>query len=69
MAKRPNRTPVDPVLGELTSIKRLLVCALLRSGTSQEEIGKALGVTQGTVSKMLSNGVDNKPKRANARSK
>lgn len=46
----------DPVVAELTAIKRLLVCLLMRSGASQGDIGKALGIDQSNVSRMLSNG-------------
>jgi len=44
----------DPVLAELTSIKRLLVFALLKSGSSQEQVAGALGVDQSAVSRMFS---------------
>lgn len=56
--------PTDPVVAELTAIKRLLVSLLMRSGASQDDVAKALGITQGTVSKMFSNGkaVSTKPK-------
>jgi predicted transcriptional regulator len=43
----------SPELAELVSIKRLLTFALLKSGTTQKEVAAALGVTQGTISKML----------------
>ena len=54
MAKQAE--PTDPVVAELTAIKRLLVSLLMRSGASQGDVAKALGITQGTVSKMFSNG-------------
>jgi predicted transcriptional regulator len=56
----------DPILNELISIKRLLLCALVRSGVSQGDLGKALGVTQGTVSKMLGSGISGKIERSNS---
>lgn len=46
--------PTNPVVG-LTAIKRLLVCLLMRSGVSQGDIGKALGIHQSNVSRMLRN--------------
>jgi predicted transcriptional regulator len=61
----PNQTePTDPIVAELTAIKRLLVSLLMRSGASQEDVAKALGITQGTVSKMFNNGkaASTKPK-------
>jgi predicted transcriptional regulator len=48
--------PTDPIVAELTAIKRLLVCLLMRSGASQGDIGKALGIDRSNVSRMLSNG-------------
>ena len=61
--------PTDPIVAELTSIKRLLVSLLVRSGASQGDVAKALGITQGTVSKMFSNGkaVSTKPKPRRAK--
>jgi hypothetical protein len=41
MAKR-KKGPIDPVLAELTAIKRLMVFALLRSGAKQEDVGRDL---------------------------
>jgi IS30 family transposase len=53
MPKR-NTTPVDPVLSELTTIKRLLLFALLKTGANQREIATALGVNQSQISRMFS---------------
>jgi hypothetical protein len=53
MPKR-NSTPVDPVLSELTTIKRLLLFALLKNGANQREIAIALGVNQSQISRMFS---------------
>lgn len=65
MAKQAE--PSDPVVAELTAIKRLLVALLMRSGASQADIGKALGINQSNVSRMLSDGkaapVKPKPRR------
>ncbi|MCC6676402.1 MAG: hypothetical protein IT436_04600 [Phycisphaerales bacterium] len=54
MAKQAEQP--DPVVEELTTIKKLLVCMLMRSGASQGDIGKALGIDQSNVSRMLRNG-------------
>jgi len=48
--------PTDPVVAELTAIKRLLVALLMRSGASQGDIGKALGIDQSNVSRMFHKG-------------
>lgn len=50
---KKNGAEADPTLMELQSIKRLLVFGLLRSGASQDEVATALGITQGTVSRMF----------------
>lgn len=52
---------VDPVQKELSDIKRLLVLALLRDGSTQTEVARALGVGQSTVSRMFPGGVNVKP--------
>jgi len=57
MKKWPKDGPADPIISELAEIKRLLMLGLLKTGATQDDIAKALGVTQGTVSKMF-------PKRA-----
>jgi predicted XRE-type DNA-binding protein len=41
------------ILAELTAIKRLIVFALLNSGTSQSVVATALGVSQSHVSRMF----------------
>lgn len=46
-------TSGDPVLAELTSIKRLLVFALLQQGMSQDQVAGALGIDQSVVSRMF----------------
>ncbi len=54
MAKSTRATrPVDPVLTELVTIKRLLVFALLKSGASQAQVAAALGVAQSQISRMF----------------
>lgn len=48
----------DKSLNELLTvakdIKRLLIILLIKNGATQAEVAKALGVTQGTVSKLFS---------------
>lgn len=48
---------MDRSLNELVAIaediKRLLIALLIKSGATQAEVAKALGVTQGTVSKIF----------------
>lgn len=50
MAKRA--VDEDPMLLELTAIKRLLILQLLRDGVSQEDVAAVLGVSQSSVSRM-----------------
>ena len=44
---------VDPIERQLDAIKRLLVLFLMKAGTPQREIAKALGVGQATISRMM----------------
>jgi predicted transcriptional regulator len=60
MAKPANNT-------DLTSIKRLLVFALLNSGASQSQVAAALGVDPSVVSRMFS--APKKAKSARGKSK
>jgi predicted transcriptional regulator len=49
--------PIEQQLAEdLDAIKRLLIMALLRQGVKQDEVAAALGVSQGTISKMFPGG-------------
>jgi hypothetical protein len=41
------------VLSELEDIKRLLMLLLMKAGTSQGELGLAIGKDQGDVSRMM----------------
>jgi predicted transcriptional regulator len=43
-------------LEELTTIRKLLVLALLRSGMTQTELGAALGVHRTQIGRMFSKG-------------
>jgi predicted transcriptional regulator len=66
MATHPE-TAADPVLEELSAIKRLLICALRRSGASQEDVAIALGINQSNVSRMLKSVGARKPKKSKRR--
>jgi predicted transcriptional regulator len=52
-----DNSETSPALEELAAVKRLLVLALLKSGTTQKEIATALGVGQATVSRMFPKGI------------
>jgi predicted XRE-type DNA-binding protein len=54
MAKASRNASNDPIQNELDSIKRLLVLLLLKAGATQGEIGTALVIDQGSVSRMFS---------------
>jgi len=49
--KRKKKSIQDPTVRELDAIKRLLILLLLKSGASQREIAKALGMDQGNFSR------------------
>jgi transcriptional regulator len=51
--KKTKKAPQDPVLKELDAIKRLLILALIKAGTSQGEIAMALHTDQANVSRMF----------------
>ena len=46
----------DPIVSELTMIRKLLVLALLRSGITQGQLGGVLGLDQSEVSRMFPKG-------------
>ena len=46
----------DHADGELTTIRKLLVLALLRSGMTQAELGAALGVHRTQIGRMFPKG-------------
>lgn len=56
MAKS-NGSSVDPAVAELAAVKRLLILALLRSGTTQKQVADALGLHPSQMSRMFPNGV------------
>jgi len=43
----------DPTIKELDAIKRLLILFLAKAGASQGEIGRALNIDQGNLSRMF----------------
>ena len=47
----------DDVLGELRSLKMLMILQLLRQGVKQGQIAAMLGVSEPTMSRMLPKGV------------
>lgn len=49
-------TSIDPVLAELTAIKRLIVFSLLKNGATQQQIGSALGLDGSQISRMFPSG-------------
>ncbi len=56
MPARKQKRPTDPVEKDLDAIKRLLIVLLLKLGTSQGEVAKALQTQQSEVSRMFSAG-------------
>ena len=53
MAKKKQKVIEDPIQRELDAIKRLIILLLMKSGTSQSEIAKALNMDQGELSRMM----------------
>lgn len=53
MAKRKRVASDDPIVQELTDIKRLLILGLMVSGVQQMQIATALQVDAGTVSRLV----------------
>ena len=53
MAKKKQNLIEDPIQRELDAIKRLLILQLLKLGTPQSEIAKALNMHQGDLSHMM----------------
>jgi hypothetical protein len=47
----PTGKDLDDVVVQIEAVKRLLVLLLMKSGSSQGEIARALGVNQATVSR------------------
>lgn len=65
MAKRKRVVSDDPVVLELTDIKRLLVLGLMVSGVQQTQIATALRVDAGTVSRFVPANLAKKKQRVN----
>jgi predicted XRE-type DNA-binding protein len=53
MAVKKSDSEATGVLRELEDIKHLLLLGLLRSGVSQAEVAKTLGVNQSSISRMF----------------
>lgn len=53
MTEKKYSIDTDALLDELSSLKRLMILFLLKSGATQTEIGLTLGVNKSTVSRML----------------
>lgn len=54
MAKRPKPKRIeDPVVRELDAIKRLLILQLYRSGSTQAEVAKSLGMDPADLSRLM----------------
>ena len=56
---------LDTLTSEVESIKRLLLFWLLKNGMSQEDVARALGVNQSTVSRIFQRST-NRPARKNS---
>jgi len=54
---------LDDLLESVDQIKRLLILALLRSGASQGDVAKGLGINQSSVSRLLAEGSAKKAKK------
>ncbi len=52
MSKRSNVNEPDPLIRELSDIKKLLILELLSRGVKPIQIAKMLGVDQGNFSRM-----------------
>jgi len=50
---KKKETGEDPIQRELIAIKRLMILQLMKAGTPQGEIAKALGVDQGGLSRVM----------------
>jgi hypothetical protein len=49
--KRKKKSIQDPTARELDAVKRLLILLLMKSGASQREIAKTLGMDQGNFNR------------------
>ena len=67
MATKKTDSEAIGVLRELEDIKRLLLLALLRSGASQAEVARALGVSQPSISRMFPSSIGKATKARRAR--
>ena len=62
MKKPTSNEALDPKLEELIAIKKLLVFALIRNGTRQDQIAAVLNTSQGSISRMFGKGAFDEPK-------
>lgn len=65
MKKSAPLESLEPKLAELIAIKKLLIFALIKSGTRQDQIAAVLDTSQSTVSKFFGKGAfdDNKKRK------
>lgn len=56
--KTENDGAISDILSELQDIKKLMVLALMRNGTSQKQIAHALQVNQSSISRMFPKGLE-----------
>ncbi len=61
-----NQLRADAIFGELVTIRKLLLLAILKSGVPQDAVAAALSVNQSSVSRMLRS---RQPSRAKIRNK
>lgn len=55
--QRPRSDTETSVTSQLDSIKRLLILVLVRLGSSQQDIARALNVNQSSISRMFPKGL------------
>ncbi len=51
--RKPRKQDRDPVVAELSDIKRLLMLQLITSGVQAVEIGATLGLTKSNMSRLI----------------
>lgn len=57
----------EQILAELIAIKRLMIGALMKSGATQDDIAKALGLDRSQISRMFAPKSNGKKKRVKGR--
>ncbi len=53
----PKDKQADPVLAELSAIKRLMIIGLLRGGMQQSQVASAIGISEAALSKTFPKGL------------